>query len=884
MLGNTYSFASDIWSCGLSIHTVAIGRYPYNVEKGGFWSILNAIQNMSVPLPKHSFPPSFTDFIYRACLKNPMERDTASQLLTHPFITSNLTAREYSNDNENDQNVNGNKHSTIFNKNVCIKNESVVKNDMRNSNEKNNVRDKNSMTLIDDEISVSNLSTETRRNSPDLNDYNIDNNLNSSFRSSSATTQCSTKNSDSIDNFDIIHSSNKSQSNDTYTNNKNSSNNSVGGKIRLKGIPIFIPVKLFNAPLSSQTSKFNYESKKLNSCHSSIQSTLRKIESKTDFRNDISNTKISVKNSSPYHLRNMIDENRNLSNANLMTNSCKLNSRERGREKGREEGREKRGSDSRESSVEKIRGASLARHASSDSLNSRGRERSREPVRERRSEKVTSVRGVRSGTGSLSRERRSERGTSMGGEKISEKNGEKGKGREWRREKNRGKEREDGRLQSVSSHENGRIKKPYNLTKIGESGESRDSTQILPKGLQFNSSQTISEIQNRLLHELEICESLGNGNSMDGNESRHQSSKLTEKSANNIASAWKDYITMVAIIEAKKTDCRTKKLEEKKESQHENDDNNDDNINNNNDFDSGDSDDGETIETNDIDDDLNDTSISSREDKFDQQNNQEKSDKILSSDRKRKKRRKSAIQAISPISLSVIEIAKLAKQLVFYPKSEIVSVLGLNYHRNESNTENPSEDNNSIELSSNINTEREIDRNQTLLRGAFLNAVSDMKATVSSAVEKSSAAYSVSHGRPGLFEIGDTDDKRTLGTVRASVTRTAAYSGMHSMDMDEQRLSPYDNSDEYDDDYEVQENSRAIIDSSVVKEKVFLGKEEEMEKKSSTSFLSGDCCDSDLPERNSNKITNENKEYVNEDLRDGSGDEYNSDFEDEKSV
>ena len=46
-LGGSYSFASDIWSLGLSIHTVAIGKYPYNIEKKGFWNFLSAVQEVS---------------------------------------------------------------------------------------------------------------------------------------------------------------------------------------------------------------------------------------------------------------------------------------------------------------------------------------------------------------------------------------------------------------------------------------------------------------------------------------------------------------------------------------------------------------------------------------------------------------------------------------------------------------------------------------------------------------------------------------------------------------------------------------------------------------------------------------------------------------------
>ena len=61
MIGNSYSFHSDVWSLGLTVHTVAIGAYPYAVEKGGFWAILNAVQEQPIPLPSGDFDtPSHT--------------------------------------------------------------------------------------------------------------------------------------------------------------------------------------------------------------------------------------------------------------------------------------------------------------------------------------------------------------------------------------------------------------------------------------------------------------------------------------------------------------------------------------------------------------------------------------------------------------------------------------------------------------------------------------------------------------------------------------------------------------------------------------------------------------------------------------------------------
>ena len=56
MIGNSYSFHSDVWSLGLTVHTVAIGTYPYAVEKGGFWAILNAVQEQPIPLPSGDTP------------------------------------------------------------------------------------------------------------------------------------------------------------------------------------------------------------------------------------------------------------------------------------------------------------------------------------------------------------------------------------------------------------------------------------------------------------------------------------------------------------------------------------------------------------------------------------------------------------------------------------------------------------------------------------------------------------------------------------------------------------------------------------------------------------------------------------------------------------
>ena len=64
MIGGACSIQSDIWSFGVTIHAVAIGGYPYAVEKGDFWAILNALQEQPVPLPSSSdFSTDFVDFV-----------------------------------------------------------------------------------------------------------------------------------------------------------------------------------------------------------------------------------------------------------------------------------------------------------------------------------------------------------------------------------------------------------------------------------------------------------------------------------------------------------------------------------------------------------------------------------------------------------------------------------------------------------------------------------------------------------------------------------------------------------------------------------------------------------------------------------------------------
>ncbi len=91
--GGKYTFLSDIWSLGLTIHAVALGKYPYyhseegGVTKGNYWGLLSCIQEQPTRLP--SSPPfsvDFVDFVKVCCEKSPKSRPPANVLLKHRFL------------------------------------------------------------------------------------------------------------------------------------------------------------------------------------------------------------------------------------------------------------------------------------------------------------------------------------------------------------------------------------------------------------------------------------------------------------------------------------------------------------------------------------------------------------------------------------------------------------------------------------------------------------------------------------------------------------------------------------------------------------------------------------------------------------------------------
>ncbi|GBG30363.1 Mitogen-activated protein kinase kinase 1 [Hondaea fermentalgiana] len=89
--GEPYSFASDVWSLGLTLMTCALGAFPFR-EGGSYWDMLHSINNDPIPqLPADQFSPAFADLVNQCLQKDPAKRPTAAEILCHPFVAERLS-------------------------------------------------------------------------------------------------------------------------------------------------------------------------------------------------------------------------------------------------------------------------------------------------------------------------------------------------------------------------------------------------------------------------------------------------------------------------------------------------------------------------------------------------------------------------------------------------------------------------------------------------------------------------------------------------------------------------------------------------------------------------------------------------------------------------
>lgn len=87
ILGNQYSFSSDIWSLGLIVFEMATGQFPYNFSKVYIEHMDSILKDPEPTLTDDgTFSPELQHFITRCLKKDPKDRDSVVELCTHPWI------------------------------------------------------------------------------------------------------------------------------------------------------------------------------------------------------------------------------------------------------------------------------------------------------------------------------------------------------------------------------------------------------------------------------------------------------------------------------------------------------------------------------------------------------------------------------------------------------------------------------------------------------------------------------------------------------------------------------------------------------------------------------------------------------------------------------
>lgn len=90
LVGDPYSFSSDLWSVGLILIELATGEYPYPKTKK-FIEMLQSIRNSPEPnLPDNGlYSEAFRDFLTKCLQKDPSKRSSAVELMEHPWLIQN---------------------------------------------------------------------------------------------------------------------------------------------------------------------------------------------------------------------------------------------------------------------------------------------------------------------------------------------------------------------------------------------------------------------------------------------------------------------------------------------------------------------------------------------------------------------------------------------------------------------------------------------------------------------------------------------------------------------------------------------------------------------------------------------------------------------------
>lgn len=92
IIGGDYGYKSDIWSLGLVLLECATGQFPYTPPQAGegwvnVYELMETIVGQPPPrAPASQFSPQFCSFIEACVQKEPKDRPSANELMSHPFI------------------------------------------------------------------------------------------------------------------------------------------------------------------------------------------------------------------------------------------------------------------------------------------------------------------------------------------------------------------------------------------------------------------------------------------------------------------------------------------------------------------------------------------------------------------------------------------------------------------------------------------------------------------------------------------------------------------------------------------------------------------------------------------------------------------------------
>jgi serine/threonine protein kinase len=85
-----YDIRSDVWSLGITMCELSIGRFPYEESPGNFFMQLKRVCDDDPPrLPEDDprFSPEYRDFIVQCLQKDYQKRPNYNTLMKHPLIS-----------------------------------------------------------------------------------------------------------------------------------------------------------------------------------------------------------------------------------------------------------------------------------------------------------------------------------------------------------------------------------------------------------------------------------------------------------------------------------------------------------------------------------------------------------------------------------------------------------------------------------------------------------------------------------------------------------------------------------------------------------------------------------------------------------------------------